>query len=99
MNHRDLLRGLGVGFRVGAFNYEYARERVTDLRTARVEVGPLGGLRRDECVADRAFNLFSSRLIAEKSGGRRTEPDLFAAFDERSLFPSIAADGDAIARR
>jgi aminoglycoside N3'-acetyltransferase len=96
VSHRDLLRSLDCRLRVVAFNYQFTRDRATDLRTAPVEVGPLGNFMRENWAADRTFDPVFSFLTDEKTDGAPPEPGLFIAFAERSLFPHIPSEGGAI---
>jgi len=94
--HRELLCGLGVRLRVAAFNYQFTRQLATDLRTAAVEVGPLGDFLRDHWALERTFDPVFSFLTDEKVDGVPPESGLFVAFGERSGFPGVAAHGGAI---
>ena len=95
--HRDFLGSLGVRLRVAAFNYQFARDSAVDLRSAAVEVGPLGDFMLRNWATERTFDPIFSFLSGENAfPGPAPDNGLFVAFGERSLFPDIPADDGAI---
>lgn len=96
-SHRDFLGSLQVRLKVAAFNYQFPRRLETDLRTAPVEIGPLGDFMRCHWATERTFDPVFSFLIGdEQSLSPPPEDGLFIAFGERSLFPQVAAEGGAV---
>jgi aminoglycoside N3'-acetyltransferase len=95
--HRDFLDNLGVSLAVAAFNYQFPRTLAVDLRTAAVEVGPLGDFMRDHWASERTFDpVFSFLLRHDGASIPKASDGLFIAFAERSYFPHVAAQGGAV---
>jgi aminoglycoside N3'-acetyltransferase len=95
--HRDFLGDLGVGLSIAAFNYQFPRTLTVDLRTAPVEVGPLGDFMRDHWATERTFDPVFSFLLRDSAPVTPEASDgLFVAFDQQSYFPHVAAEGGAV---
>lgn len=94
--HRDFLGDLGISLSIAAFNYQFTRTLAVDLRTASVEVGPLGDFMRDDWATERTFDPVFSFLLRDDVASGEASDGLFIAFAERSYFPRVAAEGGAI---
>lgn len=95
-SHRDFLAGLRVRTKVAAFNYQFPRRLEIDLRTAPVEVGPLGDYMREHWATRRTFDPVFSFLAADRDEPAPPDGGLFVAFGDRSLFPHFVEQGGAI---
>lgn len=93
--HVALLDGLGAELLVPAFNYQFPRTRRTDLRSAPVELGPLGEFMRSRWAGARTLDPVFSFLSREPRPPHAV-PDPLVAFGPSTGFAEAAARDGAV---
>lgn len=94
--HVAVLESLGAELLIPAFNYQFPKTREIDLRTAPVELGPLGGHMLTSWAAERTLDPVFSFAVKKALPVPDLAIDPLVAFGSSTAFATVAESSGAI---